>query len=214
MKWIFYLLLLGNAVLFAWGQLYPRYQGEAGVLERQLNAERIRVLPPGAATAAPPAPAAPAVQACLEWGSFAGPAVARAEQALAALALGDRLAQRRGEEASGWWVYIPPQRSKAEAERKSAELKGLGLDDHYVIGDEGPWKYAVSLGVFRTEEAARAHLTRLQGRGVRSAVAGARPAPTERVTFIVREPTAAEQQKLVELQRQFEGSELRAEPCG
>jgi len=61
------------------------------------------------------------------------------------LAHTQRLEERRIE--SGYWVFIPPQRSRAEAERRAQELKRLGIRDYYIV-QEGERANAVSLGLF------------------------------------------------------------------
>jgi hypothetical protein len=134
---VFLFLLLANVAFFAWW----RYGGGADAadpapLSRQIEPESLKVvtpdkLPPAPEAAkpappaqpvplAPPAPApavpvpaaAPApVAACIEWGSFTLADAPKAEQALAPLELGARLAQRRTDELAGWWVFMPPQPS-------------------------------------------------------------------------------------------------------
>jgi len=77
-------------------------------------------------------------------------------------------------EGGAWWVFIPPQVSKAEADKKAGELKQLGVTDFFVIQDSGPNRWAISLGVFSAEAGANAHLAQLRSKGVRSAKAGPR----------------------------------------
>ena len=81
-----------------------------------------------AAAIAPPSKAI-AVKSCMEWGEFSGIDLARSERQLAHLKLGDRLAQRTVEYASGYWVYIPPLASKEAVNKKIAAIKALGLED-------------------------------------------------------------------------------------
>ena len=135
--------------------------------------------------------------------------MARAEQALEPLALGARLAQRRSEEQAGWWVFIPPQDNRQSALRKAAELKQLGVEDYFVVQDEGPYRWALSLGVFRTEEAAQARLAALRGQGVRTARVGARETVVPKVWLQVKGVDAPLQLRLKEIARQVEGSELK-----
>lgn len=168
---------------------------------------------PEAKPAAEPKPAAaakpaPEPLACVEWGSFGPQDAARAEQRLEALALGARLAQFRGDESAGWWVFIPPQPSRAAAQKKAAELKNLGVEDYFVVQDDGKLRWSLSLGVFRTEEAARARLEALRARGVRSAQVGRRETRVPKVWFQVRSVDAALQSRLQEMARDFEGATL------
>ncbi|MGE5641005.1 MAG: SPOR domain-containing protein, partial [Clostridia bacterium] len=199
MRALFLLLVLANVAFFAWTRFYAPSDvaADPAPLARQIHPEKLRVVGTGeapAASAAKPAPiaaaapaatlpAAPAVaaspgSACLEWGSFTLADAPRAEKALEPLALGPRLAQRRTEETAGWWVFIAPQQPAANArqaaQKKASELKALKVDDYFIVSDEGPLRWSVSLGVFRTEEAAQARLAALRGQGVRSAQVGPR----------------------------------------
>lgn len=162
--------------------------------------------------AARPPATAPAAK-CMEWGSFTLTDAPRAEKALEPLGLGGRLAQRRTEEQALWWVFIPPaDTGRAGAMRKASELKALGVEDYFIVQDEGPYRWAVSLGVFRTEEAARARLAAVHTQGVRSAQLGARETIVPKVWLQVKGVDGALEAKLREVTRAIEGSELRSCP--
>ena len=214
MRVLFLLLLLANVALFAWLNYFS--PPDAGVdplpLARQIEPGKLRVV--AVADARPSAAAAkPATlqAACMEWGSFTLADVPRAEKVLEALALGERLAQRRTEETANWWVFIAPQPDRQGALRKAAELKGLGVDEYFIVTEEGQFRWAVSLGVFRNEDAAQARLAALRARGVRSAQLGSREAQVPKIWLQVKDVDAALEARLKELSRQIDGSELR--PC-
>jgi hypothetical protein len=158
--------------------------------------------------AKPAAPPEPAPLVCVEWGSFSAQDAARAEQRLEPLALGARFAQFRGEESAGWWVFIAPQPNRAAAQKKAAELKKLGVDEYFVVQENGKLRWSLSLGVFRSEEAARARLEALRARGVRSAQVGRRETRVPKVWFQVKGVDAALNARLQELARDFEGATL------
>ena len=92
-------------------------------------------------------------------------------------------ASRRSE--GGWWVFMPPQPDKKGAEKKAGELQRLGVTEFFIV-TEGPQKFAISLGVFSREEAARKHLEQLRGKGVRSARIGPRSVEGARQLLEVR----------------------------
>ena len=243
MRTVFLLLVLANVAFFAWTRLgAPGGAGaDPSPLARQIAPEKMRVVRPEelaqpAARKIAPVAAAPAAQApptvappspspvpappparaelkCIEWGAFAPAEAARAEAALAPLALGERLSQRRTEETAGWWVFIPPQTrggtARQAALRKAGELKKLGVQDYFVVQDEGPNRWAVSLGVFRSEEAAQARLAALRSRGVRSARVGPRETQVPKVWLQVKGVDAPLETRLRELAQQAEGTELR-----
>ena len=213
MRTVFFVLVLINVALFAyfWSGAGDDAKGEAQIIAQQLNPEKIRVLVPEQASALVSKPALPkTAPACIEWGSFSGGDVARAALALEPLDLGAKLAQRKLDEVAGFWVYIPPLASRQVALQKAGELKRLGVDDYFVVSDDPKWRFAISLGVFKTEDAAKAHLGALRVKGVKSATVGARETQLSKVYYQVREADAAVAAKLNVLKQEFPGSEVRA----
>jgi hypothetical protein len=235
MRALFLLLLLANAAFFAWWRYLspPETTADPAPLARQIDPHKLKVVKPGelpppapppaaaakpaaapapsTAPAATPAPAATALK-CIEWGSFTLADAPRAAKALEPLALGPRLAQRRTEENASWWVYIPSQRTRQGAQRKAAELKALGIDEYFIVQEEGPQRWALSLGVFRTEDAAQARLAALRQQGVRTAQVGQRETIVPKVWLQVSSVDAATERSLAEIALQMEGSELRSCP--
>jgi len=213
---LFLALVFANVALYAWWRYGPPADAaDSAPLARQIEPGRLKVLRP--ADLPPPAPAksekaAPAAAACLEWGSFTPADTARAELALEPLALGARVAQRRIEEIAAWWVFIPSQGSRQAALKKAVELKDLGVGEYFIVQEEGEHRWALSLGVFRSEEAAQARLAALRDQGVRSARVGARETVVPRVWLQVKNVDAPLHARLKEIARQLEGSELRE--CG
>jgi hypothetical protein len=221
MRTLFLLLVAANLALWAWFQNYPPAESSSDPepARRQVQPDAIRLLdgkdlkalavtrpvPASPSTA----PASPQAGSCVEWGGFAVAEAPKAEQALAPLALGARLGQRRSAETAGWWVFIPPQPNRAAALKKTAELKSLGVDEFFILQDEGKMRWAVSLGVFSTDEAARKRLEELRARGVRSAQTGERDTQVAKVWFQVRGADAALAAKLKELAQALPGTEVR-----
>ncbi|HEX8788772.1 MAG TPA: SPOR domain-containing protein [Telluria sp.] len=123
------------------------------------------------ATAAPAtAPATPTV-ACTEVGTFDAGEARRFEARLAPLDLDGKQSRQAQQEqdVSSWLVHIPPQGSKDAAEHKANELRNLGVTDFYILQGDSPMKWAISLGVFKTESGAQARLAQLNKQGVRTA---------------------------------------------
>lgn len=211
MRALFLLLLLANLAFYAWWRYgAPADAADPAPLSRQIEPEKLKVIAPGDL---PPVSAArkpaPGTTACVEWGSFTLADSARAQQALEPLGLGARLAQRRTEEVASWWVFIPPQGSRQGALRKAAELKDLGIGEYFIVQDDAEHRWALSLGVFRSEDAAQARLAALRTQGVRSALVGPRETAVPKVWLQVKSVDAPLQARLKELARQVEGSELR-----
>ncbi len=213
MRLLVYILALANVAFFAyaWSGFDTQASGDAQIVGQQLNPEKIRLLAPQQVNALTRKPAPPKIAAaCLEWGAFSGADAARAEQALQPLALGAKLSRRQLEEGAGFWVYVPPLASRQAATQKTAELKRLGVGEYFIVSDDPKWRNAISLGVFKTEEAATARLAALRVKGVRSAIVGAREPLSGKTYFQVRDAGAALVAKLNELKQGFPDAELRA----
>ncbi len=218
MRALFLVLVAANLAFYAWIRFYaPQDSGtDPRPLTQQIEPAKLRIIrdeapapAPAPEPAAPPKPAPEASSACLEWGGFAIADAARAQQALEPLAPGVRLQQRRGEETAGWWVFIPPQGSRQAAQKKVGELKALGVDEYFVMQEEGPTRWAISLGVFKSEEAAASRLEALRARGVRSAQVGPRETQVPRIWLQVRGADAPLAARLKEIAVGFAGSEVR-----
>ena len=212
MKWVFFLLLAVNLGLAAYGYLqHTRPYPDANIVDFQMNADKVHIVhePVVVKSKRPP----PEPTACLEWGSFGDLELRRVSEALSSMDLGDRISARKEEVTTNWWVYMPPQGSRANMDRKAQELVDLGITDFAKITEDGPWRYAISLGAFGKEEGARAYFTELQGKGVRTAEIGRRTQRVMQTTLIIRSPTPAESTRLVELGTRFPGADMRASGC-
>ena len=208
MRILFYVLLVANLVLlgYAWFGTQPG-SPDAELLNQQINPDQVRIIPPK------PLVVPTAKVACLEWGPFGTGDLKAAQGALDALQPEVPVSQREVQTVVGFWVYIPPLETRTEVDRKIAELRKLGIEEYYAVESQGPMRNAISLGIFRTEEAATAYLERLRDKGVRSARAGSREHRVTQTVLVVHEPDVALTAKLAELRSQFPGSELKALRC-
>jgi len=212
MKLLVALLLLANIALFAWSQLDRMSESESNRLERQLAPEKIKVLTPQQVTALGPAKAAQLQNVCLEWGAFTEQEKAAALAALEPLQLGRQLTQRRIDSTSAYWVYVPPLPSKPAAERRVAELRTIGLKDFFILND-GPERNAISLGVFKTEDAAARFLDTIKEKGVKNARSGARTQTIQQTVFVLRDPQPAQTLQMQSLKAEFAGSDVQIGAC-
>lgn len=221
LKITFCLLLLINGGLLAFQQgyldeMFPSTR-EPVRMKQQLNADKLILIPsveskpavtPAAAPAAEHTAAqatnASAVAACTEIGIFDEADAKRFEAQLAGLSLGDRVTRRLSStESARHIVYIPPLGGKEAADRKAVELKRLGIEDFFVIQDSSPLQWGISLGIFKSEEAARNQLAILTQKGVRSARVGTHGPTTNKVAFQLRGLDAATQTKLQKIRESF-----------
>jgi hypothetical protein len=161
------------------------------------------------ATAPAPQAAAPVVAACLEIGNFSPDNATRFKAAIEAAGLNERLTQRELDGPVSHVVNIPAQGSKEATDKKLSELRALGITAFYVMQKAGPLRGSISLGVFKSEEAARAHLAELARRGVRSARLSQRVSDVQLVAFQLRGIDAAAHARLDSLRSGFPNLEER-----
>jgi hypothetical protein len=216
LKFFFWILLLANAGLFAYRQGYfdtvmPSGR-EPARMANQLNADKVKLI-----SAADGAAASVTVAvakrtdgwACTEIGNFNGGEAKRFEARLAALPLDGRVSQRSIQETMSHMVYISPQGDKEGADKKVDELRRLGIDDFYVIQDDSSMRWGISLGVFKMEEGARAHLANLTRKGVRSARIGPYSVATTAVAFQIRDLDADMKARVDQIKEDFPRQEMR-----
>jgi hypothetical protein len=147
--------------------------------------------------------------ACVEFAGFKTGDLARARESFGALRLGERLAERRIEEVTRYWVFVPPSKDRRTAEQV-AQLKRLGVNDVSVRPERDN---AISLGVFSSEDSARRFLDQMRGKGVQDAELGPFTRETRGVAMLVRDPDTETVARLAILQRDFPGAQLRAVTC-
>ncbi|HEX5363361.1 MAG TPA: SPOR domain-containing protein [Gallionella sp.] len=236
MRTVFWILLLVNVVFFAvmqWGVALvgePPLQAQPVLHEDKvqlLAASQVAALPPipVAASAVPSPSSAPVAtpasstppkheaRVCLEWGEFSGPELVRIKAALAGLKLGDRLGRREVEYSNGYWVYIPSLKDKASVAQKIEQLKARGVEEYFVVQEAGPLFNAISLGVFKTRDAAQKFVNDLHARDVTSAQVGERNSKLKATVFLLSGVDAATSTRLIGMYKDFPGSDQKEVPC-
>jgi hypothetical protein len=211
---LFFILLV--AILGFGAHLWLSSQAEkADFSQRERNRDEVRIV-----AVTPPNVAARGFEetrktiqglagaACVEFSGIAAADAPRAREAFAALQLGPRLLERRVEEITRHWVYIPPNRDRRAAEARMNELRRQGIADLSIRPDN-----AISMGVFSSEEAARRFRTSIEAKGVRGAEIGPFARDLREIVMLVREPDSELVARLALLQRDFHASQLRAVPC-
>lgn len=193
MRAFFFLLVAANLVFFAWANGYfgESASPDAMRLQQQLAPEKLRVL---AKDEPPPIKAPekkPPVERCIAWEGLTAGDADGIDAVLAEQFSGLHRERHTLPELASWWVFIPPQPNKAEADKKASELKRLGVPEFYVVQDAGPNRWAISLGVFSGETAANERLESLRSKGVKSAkVARRSVSRPEQVVIEVTGPEA------------------------
>lgn len=156
------------------------------------------------------ASAASQVIACLEVSPFQQSELAGFETKLKSLALGDRQSRRNVIDLASHIVFIPSLGSKDGADKKAAELKRLGINEFFIIQDQSNLRWGISLGVFRTEEAAKQHLANLNGKGVKTARIGQRTVTVNKFAFQLHNLTADEKKRFDAIMGDYHEQEVKA----
>lgn len=203
MRLLFFILLLANCGVLAYFILPPGTEGRAAA-HAPLRADAIRI--PAEAHGQASAPAVKT--ACLEWSGLNDAALARARDALEQLGIKDKLVFSN---ATDQWIYIPPLQSRADADKKLAELRRLGIEDGKVIEDDPKWRFAISLAAFPSGEEAQFYLKQLHDQGVRNAKLLERPAPSTSITIV--DVDDALRDKLEKLHADFDQTTLKPVAC-
>ncbi|MDP1680240.1 MAG: SPOR domain-containing protein [Burkholderiales bacterium] len=207
MRLLFFILLLVNVAVF--GYFTYRDQGSANLKPQRppVNADRIRLVNP-ADVPAPTGNAAAPKLACMEWSGFKPEAIDQAQQALDKLALGDKLMRPKVDE---YWLYIPPQKNKKEAQKKLEELVGLGIEDGQLVEDAGKWRWAISFAAYSSEEAAIVRLNQLKEKGLKTAKLLKREALGN--VFLILQADEKLSVELNQLKSAYAGTELKEIEC-
>lgn len=199
MRIILLLLILANLMFYVWAHGYwgRREEGrEPQRLAMQIAPERLNV----AVIDSSPAALLNTVEACR---LVRGLALNEAQRllALAREKLPDlKMLVKPGEApAILYWVHISSQPSRFAVDKKVEELKRLGVTDFSVMSDDGVDKFAISLGLFNTEQDANQYLKELLNRGVRSAKVQMRENLLDKDQLEIRGPTELLDKQLPEL---------------
>ena len=208
MRVLVFLLVLANLLFYAFSEGYfgRAENPDARRMTQQVAPERMKIVArgdqpapaPAAAPAPPPEPEAPApvvapepvvALACSRWESLlpadADRLTALIGQKFPAFKLSRRLDPGEG---NGWWVFIPPQADKAEADKKAGQLRGFGVTDYFIVQEAGANRYAISLGIFSSEKGAQERLADVKALGVRSAKLSLRPGKDSHASIDARGP--------------------------
>lgn len=233
LKIIFLLLIIANVVLFGVMQAGVLDDGQAQQVLRPVHEDKIMLMsgeqaqaasavtlvsvasqPVSAPTSVPAAvPLVVKAGTCFEWGDFSGAELEQAAKALKKLSLGEKLNRREIDRVIGFWVYISPLKDKAAVSHKLAQLKERGVTDYFVVQEAGEWLNAISLGLFKSREAAQKFMDGLRKKGVNSAKMGERTGKNRTTVFIINGLDEQMSAKLDLLQKDFAGSELKTVSC-
>lgn len=226
MRTFFFFVVLANMLFFVaqqgyFGKIIPDAR-EPERMTQQINPEKIKRLSAQEFEALTMPSTTPAEggssenmmaqlegKRCVQWGDFAGEDQRRVDVWLKSLALGDRVVTHKVEGQASWAVYIPPLKTRADADKKMQELRALGVTDFFIVQDDSELHLAISLGVFKSEEAAKTHLANLNKKGVKTGRVGQRAVTVNKTYIQFQKPDTALLRKLIEMKSIFPVQELR-----
>lgn len=168
------------------------------------------------AAPAPPTPAAPVavaanLVACVQAGPFNAADARRFETRIASLGLAAR--QSRVDvpfqDVTSRLVYLPPNGGREGAQRRAAELKENGVENFYIMQGDSPLRWAISLGVFKTDSAAQKLVAQLQRQGVRGVQVMPRGPQVMRAAYQYRAIEPALRTRLAGIADDYTGGSLR-----
>lgn len=206
LRFLFWSLLILNALLLSlnlgWLGKWSLDEREPVRMKAEKRADKLTVLSASAAQDIVDAAAAKAIPpiACFE---FAGMTLAdsqQIEEKLKPLAFGARQSRSEIAEVATNMVYVPPLANQDAAEKKLAAIKKLGLTDVSVVQDQSPLRWAISLGVFKTPEAAKAYLAQVQKKGVKEAKIAPRAVSASKFVLRFADVSSAEKKALDQIQ--------------
>jgi len=178
MKRFFWLLILINLGLLAYFNIGYILPGKPEIKLTEISPDKIQLLSQAEIDALPKKQAAiplissPSLEAqtktaCYEWGMFSDITLAKAQKALAKIAIQATEKEENSDQPKRYWVYRPPTKTTAEAQKIAAELKELGIEDTFVV-QEDKWKNAISFGIFGDEQLANKLVLELKAKGVKN----------------------------------------------
>jgi len=238
LKFVFWALLGANGVLLAYGQGLLGQPGDAAReparLKNQLAPERMQQLTPTQArqavqSAAPapqaevaipapepapepaPAPVPRNLVACVQAGPFSTADARRFEARVARLGLTPRQSriEMPYQEVTSRLVYLPPNGGREGAQRRVAELRERGVTNFFIMqNDTSPLRYAISLGVFKSDGAAQKLVADLQRQGVRGVRILPRGPQVTRAGYQYRQIDAGERDRLTGIADDYNGVDI------
>lgn len=170
MKRVFWLLVIVNLVLLGYFNAALLLPSKPEIKLAEIAPEKIKILTQSEIDALPlKTPIASDVaqeENCYEWGTFSDTNISKAQNMLANLSIEAIAKEFNSEQSKRFWVYRAPLKSTAEAQKKAAEFKALGVRDLFVVQEE-KWKNAISFGIFEDERLATKLMQELRAKGIK-----------------------------------------------
>lgn len=223
MKRFFWFLIILNLGLLAYFNIGYIMPGKPEIKLTEIDPDKIKVLSQSEIDALPKKQAtlpligsstleAETKATCFEWGTFSDSSLANAQKVLTRMNLPTTAKQQEAEGSKRYWVYRPPLKTAADAQKKAAELKALGVKDLFVVQEE-KWKNAISFGIFEDEQLATKLMQELQAKGVKNVEKVLRSNGKGHHSLALGSLNESQIAELKKLQPDFPAAELKEVSC-
>ncbi|MCM1128480.1 MAG: SPOR domain-containing protein [Alistipes senegalensis] len=221
LKIFFWILLAANIVLFAFLRTYfdapPAGKREPERLAYQYQEDRIHLLSRDEINREIAKSKAAAQDittggSCITTTPFSKAEAAGFDKQLPSLSLGTGdISRIPVQENAAYMAFIAPSANQKAAEEKIAELEKKGIKSYYLIRDPGELKWAVSLGVFKTREAAEKHAADMEKNGFANIHVAPRGLSSEKTVYRLNHLNDEQMRALQTLISNFPGQSIQ--PC-
>ena len=179
-------------------------------IKGEKNTERLKLVPVSTMTnAIEDLPKKSTIVAvCLEIGNFTMKESEKFQAQLKSFALVERSEKFDVTDLASNMVYLPPLGSKDAADKKAAQLRQLKIEDFYIVQDQSPLRWSISLGVFKTTEAAKAYVAALAKKGLLDAKIAPRTVSAAKFAYRLRDLTAEDKATVERIQKESLGLEV------
>lgn len=217
LRFFFWALLIINAILlsFNFGLFDSMFENtrEPLRMKAEKNPDKIKLLNANEAQDLIDAQTKKAepILACLEVSGFTATEGKSFDEKLKPLALAERLTRTELAEVATNMVYLPSLGSKDAAEKKAVQLRKLGVTEFYIVQDQTPLRWGISLGVFKTPEAAKTHLANLAKKGLKEAKLAPRTVSAAKINYRLENLSEEEKQAIIQIKSAF--PQIQSQAC-
>lgn len=216
MKRVFFLLLILNLLLMVGFNAARFLPGKPEIRLAEIKPEKIKILSQADIGALPlkTAASAPEIASanCYEWGTFSDANLDNAIKMLTAINIQAISKTLDSEQPKRYWVYRAPLKTTADAQKKAAELRALGVKDLFVV-QEDKWKNAISFGIFEDELLATKLMQELRAKGIKNLEKSLRINGQGQHSVLLNTLTENQIAEINQLKPNFPAAELKQVSC-
>lgn len=153
-------------------------------------------------------------QRCYQLGPFVDATAAeQAASRLRALDINVALTRQTERSSRGYWIYLPPLPGLSAASQVAGQLQAKGIKDLFIMG-KGEHENAISLGLYRSREAAMERLNEVKKLGYNPAIDEQfREQQTHWLTLRGVPAEGATTDGIIQAAAQFAPATLGEQPC-